>query len=101
MSFINFEKFIINEKDKEGKVDTETGDMAQKVKEEPVDASEGTIKNVTINGVAYKAVLSTWKSIISKQSAMGADVVGVISMPGEDNVYEIMTEEKKKKEEEK
>lgn len=100
MSFIKFEKFIINEKDKEPKVDSETGDMAQKVKEEPVDTSKGTIKNVNINGVEYKAVLSTWKSIISKQSAMGADVVGVISIPGEDNVYEIMTEEKKKNDEE-
>lgn len=78
-------EFLVIEQDKE--------------KEEPmtpkVDASGGTFKEMDVNGETYNAVLSTFDAIGAKQKAMGNDVVGLVSLPGDDNVYELLIKDDK------
>ncbi len=61
--------------------------------EPQVDASEGTFKEIKIDAKKYNAVLSTFKAIAAKQAAMGQEVVGVLSLPGSTQVYEILERE--------
>ena len=70
-------------------------------KAETVEVPEsGAMKDFEINGKKYKGVLSTFKSVSTKQVSMGYESVGIISLPGEKNVYELF-EDKGKKEEKK
>jgi hypothetical protein len=96
MSLKDFKQFLLVSEKEE---DKKSSAPAEPQKEEPVDASKGTIKDIEVNSKNYKAVLSTWKSIMSKQSAMGKDAVGVISIPGEEEVYELMIEKKEEENE--
>ena len=66
---------------------------APKADEPKVDTSGGTIKDMKVEGKDYNAVLSTFDAIGAKQKAMGKDVVGIISLPGEDEVYELLDKE--------
>lgn len=61
--------------------------------EPQVDTSEGTFKEIKIDAKKYNAVLSTFKAIAAKQAAMGQEVVGVLSLPGANQVYEILERE--------
>lgn len=64
--------------------------------EPAVDTSGGTIKEMDIDGKGYNAVLSTFDAIGAKQKAMGRDVVGLITLPGENEVYELLNKEEAK-----
>ena len=66
-----------------------------KIEEPKVDTSGGTIKEMDIEGKDYNAVLSTFSAIGEKQKAMGKDVVGLISLPGENEVYELLDKQVK------
>ena len=80
-------EFVVNEKEEEKEAPTSD--------EPKVDTSGGTIKEMKIEGKDYNAVLSTFDAIGAKQKAMGKDVVGLISLPGENEVYELLDEEVK------
>ena len=80
-------EFAVNEKEEEKEMPTPD--------EPKVDTSGGTIKEMKIEGKDYNAVLSTFDAIGAKQKAMGKDVVGLISLPGENEVYELLDEEVK------
>jgi hypothetical protein len=58
-----------------------------------VDTSEGTFKEMDVDGETYTAVLSTFDAIGAKQKAMGKETVGLISLPGDNNVYELLSKE--------
>jgi hypothetical protein len=64
---------------------------------EKVDTSDGTMKEMNIDGKTYMAVLTTFSALGSKQSSMGQDVVGMISLPGSDSVWELFDKEESKK----
>jgi hypothetical protein len=53
----------------------------------------GPMKEFEIGGKKYKGVLSTFSAIGAKQKAMGEEQVGVITLPGEKEVYELFAEE--------
>lgn len=61
----------------------------------------GAMKTFEIGGKKYKGVISTFKAIGAKQKAMGEEAVGVITLPGQKDVYELFLddEETKNKEE--
>jgi hypothetical protein len=86
-SYNSFIHQTIDEKEAEGK-----GEDKGTVKppEEAVDTSEGTIKEMEINGVKYNAVLSTYNAIASKQAAIGQAEVGMITLPGKEQVWELL-----------
>jgi hypothetical protein len=56
------------------------------------------IKTFEIGGKTYKGVLSTFSAVADKQKSMGTKEIGVLSLPGEDSVYEMFKEESKKEE---
>jgi hypothetical protein len=58
--------------------------------EPAVDSSEGTLKKMDIDGKKYNAVLSTYNAIASKQAAIGQSEVGMISLPGKEQVWELL-----------
>ena len=93
LSFTDFKS--INEADKE-KEEKKEKEPVKLPKEEPVDASKGQYKEMNINGQDYMAVLSTLTAIGSKQEAMGQKKVGIISIPGEEEVYELVPKGKGK-----
>lgn len=82
-------EFLVREKDEEKEVPATP----------KVDTSEGTFKEMDVNGETYNAILSTFDAIGSKQKAMGKDVVGLISLPGDNEVYELLSKEDEKTEE--
>lgn len=81
-------EFVLNEKDEEKK-----GGEEAKADEPKVDTSGGTLKSMKVDGTDYNAVLSTFDAIGAKQKAMGKDVVGLITLPGEEEVYELLAKE--------
>jgi nicotinamide mononucleotide adenylyltransferase len=81
-------EFVLNEKDEEKK-----GGEEPKTEEPKVDTSGGTLKSMKVDGTEYNAVLSTFDAIGAKQKAMGEDVVGIITLPGEEEVYELLAKE--------
>lgn len=58
--------------------------------EEAADTSEGTLKKMKIDGKEYNAVLSTYNAIASKQAAIGQEEVGMITLPGKPQVWELL-----------
>jgi len=76
-------EFLVNEKD-----DKEVPVVVPKV-----DTSEGTFKEMEVDGKPYNAVLSTFDAIGAKQKAMGKEAVGLISLPGDNEVYELLSKE--------
>jgi len=92
----SYQSFIhqpVDEKEAEGKGE-DKGTV--KAPEEAVDTSEGTIKEMEINGVKYNAVLSTYNAIASKQAAIGQAEVGMITLPGKEQVWELLPVDDKK-----
>jgi hypothetical protein len=79
-----FENFINEEDGKETK-----GEKEPKYIEPTIDKDAERLREFTVNGKNYEGVLSTFKAIAEKQKAMGEREVGVISLPGEENAYEI------------
>jgi len=79
-----FENFINEEDGKETK-----GEKEPKYIEPTIDKDTERLREFTVNGKNYEGVLSTFKAIAEKQKAMGEKEVGVISLPGEENAYEI------------
>lgn len=88
-AYFNYLKESVELNEKEEEKEAPTPD------EPKVDTSGGTIKEMKIEGKDYNAVLSTFDAIGAKQKAMGKDVVGLISLPGENEVYELLDEEVK------
>ena len=86
-------EFVLNEKDEEKKGGEEAKADEPKADEPKVDTSGGTLKSMKVDGTDYNAVLSTFDAIGAKQKAMGKDVVGIISLPGEEEVYELLSKE--------
>jgi len=77
---------FLNEADKKPK----EGEGKKSAPPESVEVpKEGTITKMDINGEEYTAVLTTYKALGSKQASMGQSVVGMISLPGEDAVWEL------------
>ena len=64
-----------------------------------IDSDKEKLKEFVINGTTYEGVLSTFSAIADKQKAMGESEVGVVSLPGEESVYELFKKEEKSKEE--
>ena len=62
--------------------------------EPTIDKDAEKLRSFTVNGKNYEGVLSTFKAISEKQKAMGVKEVGVISLPGEENAYELFLKEK-------
>ncbi len=87
-----FEDFLNEKEGKEGK--------EQVVKKIEVPKS-GAMKEFEIDGKKYKGVISTFQAIGQKQKAMGEEVVGVITLPGEKETYELFLESDKGEGEEK
>ena len=84
--FKSFTQFCsMNEAEPKGK---EGGSGAPS--EEAVDTSEGTLKKMKIDGKEYNAVLSTYNAIASKQAAIGQTEVGMITLPGKEQVWEML-----------
>ena len=92
-SYNTFIQQTIVEKEAEGK-EGEKGTV--KPPEEAADTSEGTIKEMTIDGTKYNAVLSTYNAIASKQAAIGQAEVGMITLPGKEQVWELLSSDDKK-----
>lgn len=82
---------FINEKDDVAKEEP-------KAEEPKVDTSGGTLKDMDIDGITYNAVLSTYDAIGAKQKAMGKDTVGLVTLPGESEVYELLKKDEAPKE---
>jgi hypothetical protein len=93
LSYADFSKQRVNEADEKPK-DKES---AAAPKEDAVDTSGGTLKDMTIDGKEYAAVLTTYKAIASKQAAMGVDAVGMITLPGSEKVWELYDKKDVKK----
>lgn len=102
MEILSFEQFI-NEAGEQPKdaakasaedVSSETGSTQK------VDTSKGTMKTFTINGKDYEGVLTTYQALKSKQESMGFETVGVVSIPGEKEVYELLVKKENKEENE-
>lgn len=79
-------EFLVIEQDEEKKEDTSAP---------RVDTTGGTFKEMDVDGKTYNAVLSTFDAIGAKQKAMGNGVVGLVSLPGDDNVYELLNKDDK------
>lgn len=92
-SYNSFIHQSVDEKEAEGK-----GEDKGTVKppEEAVDTSEGTIREMEIDGNKYNAVLSTYNAIASKQAAIGQAEVGMITLPGKKQVWELLPIDDKK-----
>lgn len=86
-SYQSFIHQTIDEKEAEGK---EEDKGTVKPPEEAADTSEGTIKEMTIDGTKYTAVLSTYNAIASKQASIGESEVGMITLPGKEQVWELL-----------
>jgi hypothetical protein len=87
--FKSFTDFCsMNEAEPKGK---EKGTV--KPPEEAADTSEGTLKKMKIDGKEYNAVLSTYNAIASKQAAIGETEVGMITLPGKKQVWELLPTE--------
>lgn len=83
-----FENFINEEEGKK-----EAGKEPKYI-EPTIDKDTARLRNFTVNGKDYEGVLSTFTAIAEKQKAMGEKEVGVLSLPGEENAYEIFLKEK-------
>jgi len=62
---------------------------------EPVDTSKGIMRKFKIDEKEYEGVLTTYEALRSKQESMGYKEVGMISLPGEKEVYELLKENNK------
>jgi hypothetical protein len=95
MSILSYEQYL-NEKDATAaaSADVSTGEEGT----EKVDTSKGTMKKFVVDGQEYEGVLTTYKALKSKQEAMGFEAVGMISVPGEKEVYELLKKGKGKDE---
>lgn len=90
-TFLSFNAFkSINEKDEKGKEEAKKKEPVELPKEDKVDTSGGQYKEMNINGKDYMAILSTLTAIGSKQEAMGEKKVGIVSLPGDEKVYELV-----------
>lgn len=85
-SIKTFEAFI-READEEAPKNAEGGEAPT------IDKDKARLRDFDINGKTYKGVLSTFEAISSKQKAMGQTEVGVISLPGDNDAYELFSEE--------
>ena len=93
--FKSFTQFCsMNEAEPEGK---EKGTV--KPPEEAADTSEGTLKKMEIDGKKYTAVLSTYNAIASKQASIGETEVGMLTLPGKKQVWELLLVDEEKPEE--
>ena len=90
-TFLSFNAFkSINEKDEKSKEEAKKKEPVELPKEDKVDTSGGQYKEMNINGKDYMAILSTLTAIGSKQEAMGEKKVGIVSLPGDEKVYELV-----------
>ena len=90
-TFLSFNAFkTINEKDEKSKEEAKKKEPVEIPKEDKVDTSGGQYKEMNINGKDYMAILSTLTAIGSKQEAMGEKKVGIVSLPGDEKVYELV-----------
>jgi hypothetical protein len=97
MSVLSYEQYL-NEKDApkpSADVDVSADDTGSA---EKVDASKGTMRKFNIDNKEYEGVLSTYKALKSKQESIGYESVGFISLPGEKEVYELLTKKEKENE---
>ena len=59
-----------------------------------VDTSKGTTRKFVVDEKEYEGILTTYPALKSKQESMGFEVVGMISLPGEKEVYELLSKKK-------
>ena len=98
MEVLSFEQFI-NEAGEQPKA-KEAAPKQTEPKPEKIDTSKGTMRTFTINGKDYEGVLTTYQALKSKQESMGYETVGVVSIPGEKEVYELLAKKENKNENE-
>ena len=93
-SMKTFEAFLqeADEKKPEG------AEKATEPKGPSIDPDKEKMKDFDINGKTYKGILSTFEAIAKKQEAMGKTEVGLISLPGDESVYELYSENETKEE---
>lgn len=94
MSVLSYEQYL-NEKDATKPAEAPKGDGGSV---EKVDTSKGTMKKFVVDGQDYEGVLTTYKALKSKQESMGYEAIGIISIPGEKEVYELLKKGKKENE---
>ena len=99
MSVLSYEQYL-NEKDAPKPAAGASADVSvdDEGSAEKVDTSKGTMKKFVIDGNEYEGVLTTYKALKSKQESMGFEAVGMISVPGEKEVYELLKKGKGKDE---
>ena len=93
MSVLSYEQYL-NEKD----APKPAAPAGGKEPAEKIDTSKGTMKKFVIDGQEYEGVLTTYKALKSKQESMGFEEIGMISVPGEKEVYELLKKGKKENE---
>lgn len=96
MSVLSYEQYLFEkgEDTTSAEITPEAGDGEV----EKVDTSKGTMRKFVIDGKEYEGVLTTYKALKSKQESMGFETVGMISIPGEKEVYELLSKKKKENE---
>jgi hypothetical protein len=90
-------------KDKEkGKEESGKGESEEEEAEDSAfKGKTPEAKEMDIDGTKYTAIPSTFKAISFKQKDMGEEAVGVITLPGSSEIYELMKVAKQEKSEEK
>ena len=99
LSFADFSGMNEAEKKEKEAPKKDAGGGEEKAPVEPVDTKDGLYKDMKIDGTPYRAVLSTYDAVANKQEAMGKTEIGIITLPGEESVYELLPGGKEDKEE--
>jgi len=91
MSVLSYEQYLNEASDKPAKPAAKPAAKAAVTK---VDTSKGTTRKFVVGEKEYQGILTTYQALKSKQESMGFEVVGMISLPGEKEVYELLSKKK-------
>jgi len=92
MSVLSYEQYLNEASDKPAKPAAKAAAADAAVTK--VDTSKGTTRKFVVGEKEYQGILTTYQALKSKQESMGFEVVGMISLPGEKEVYELLSKKK-------